>query len=76
MKPIMQGMAGKGAGDRMRMMQQLQNSGAMNDPTMKGMRVKKGTGKRISPKERAKLKKEREKMKRRSRRDRKGPDDN
>ena len=65
MKPMMQGMAGKGAGDRMKMMQQLQASGAMDDPTMKGMKVKKGTGKRLSPAERAKQKKDRDKMKRR-----------
>ncbi|MDF1844423.1 MAG: signal recognition particle protein [Rubripirellula sp.] len=68
MKPMMQGMAGKGVGDRMKMMQQLQSSGAMNDPTMKGMRVKKGTGKRLSASERAKQKKERDKMLRRSKR--------
>ncbi|MCG8650323.1 MAG: signal recognition particle protein, partial [Pirellulales bacterium] len=61
MKPLMQNMAGKGVGDRMKMMQQLQASGAMNDPTMKGLRVKKGTGKRLSSAERAKQKKQREK---------------
>ena len=54
MKPLMQGMAGKGVGDRMKMMQQLKSSGAMNDPTMKGLKIKKGTGKRLSPAERAK----------------------
>jgi len=68
MKPLMQGMAGKGVGDRMKMMQQLQSSGAMNDPTMKGMKVKKGTGKRLSPAERAKQKRERDKMMRRLKR--------
>ncbi|MDG2222758.1 MAG: signal recognition particle protein [Rubripirellula sp.] len=68
MKPMMQGMAGKGVGDRMKMMQQLQSSGAMNDPTMKGMRVKKGTGKRLNASERAKQKKERDKLMRRSKR--------
>ncbi len=68
MKPLMQGMAGKGAGDRMKMMQQLQASGAMNDPTMKGLKVKKGTGKRLSAAERAKQKKQREKMKRQQKR--------
>jgi signal recognition particle subunit SRP54 len=62
MKPMMQGMAGKGVGDRMKMMKQLQASGAMNDPTMQGMKVKKGTGKRLSSTERAKMKKERDKM--------------
>jgi signal recognition particle subunit SRP54 len=71
MKPLMQGMAGKGVGDRMKMMQQLQSSGAMDDPTMKGMRLKKGTGKRLSPAERAKQKKERQKMLRRVKRTKK-----
>jgi signal recognition particle subunit SRP54 len=64
MKPLMQGMAGSGVGDRMKMMQQLKASGAMNDPNMKGMKVKKGTGKRLSPAERARQKKERDKMQR------------
>lgn len=68
MKPLMQSMAGKGVGDRMSMMRQLQSSGAMNDPTMKGMKVSKGTGKRLSPAERAKQKKERDKLKRRMKR--------
>jgi signal recognition particle subunit SRP54 len=62
MKPMMQGMAGKGVGDRMKMMKQMQASGAMHDPTMQGMKVKKGTGKRLSSTERAKMKKERDKM--------------
>ncbi len=64
MKPLMQGMAGGGVGDRMKMMQQLKASGAMNDPTMRGLKVKKGTGKRLSPAERARQKKERDKMQR------------
>ncbi len=68
MKPLMQGMAGKGVGDRMKMMQQLQSSGAMNDPTLKGMKIKKGTGKRLSPSEKAKQKRERDKMLRRLKR--------
>ncbi len=68
MKPLMQGMAGKGVGDRMKMMQQLQSSGAMEDPTMRGLKVKKGTGKRLTPAQRAKQKKERDKMRRRLKR--------
>jgi signal recognition particle subunit SRP54 len=71
MKPLMQGMAGKGAGDRMKMMQQLQSSGAMNDPNMQGMKMKKGSGKRLSPSERAKQKREREKLVRKMKRNRK-----
>lgn len=68
MKPLMQTMAGKGVGDRMKMMQQMQASGAMNDPTLGGMKVKQGTGKRLSAAERAKQKKERDKLKRRMKR--------
>ena len=64
MKPIMQGMAGQGVGGRMQMMNQLKNSGMMNDPTMQGMKVKKGTGKRLTKKEKEKLKRERDKLRR------------
>lgn len=67
MKPIMQGMAGGGVADRARMMQQLQNS-MKNDPTMSGVKVKKSTGKRLSNRERAQLKKERDKFKRQMKR--------
>jgi signal recognition particle subunit SRP54 len=68
MKPMMQGMAGAGAGDRMKMMQELQTSGIMNDPSMRGIRTKKSTGKRLTNEERAKLKKERDKMARKRKR--------
>jgi signal recognition particle subunit SRP54 len=68
MKPLMQGMAGKGVGDRMKMMQQLQSSGLMEDPNMRGIKTKKSTGKRLTADERAKLKKERERMMRRMKR--------
>ena len=37
----------------------------MNDPTMSGMKVKKGAGKRLSPKVKEKLQKERQKQLRR-----------
>ena len=49
MKPLMQGMAGKGVGDRMKMMQQLQASGAMNDPTMQGHESQKGNRQAAQP---------------------------
>ena len=71
MKPMMQGMAGQGVGDRMKMMQQLQSSGALADPTMRGMKVKKTTGKRLSSSDRAKQKKQREKLKRQMKRNKK-----
>ena len=68
MKPLMQGMAGAGPGERMQMMQQLQSSGAMADPNFGGVKTKKSTGKRLSPAERVKQKKEREKAMRRMKR--------
>jgi signal recognition particle subunit SRP54 len=64
MKPMMQGMAGGSTTDRAKMMQQLQGAMASGDGSLDGMRVKKNTGKRLSNAERAKLKKQREKMKR------------
>ena len=68
MKPLMQGMAGSGVGERMKMMQQLQSGALMNDLTMRGMKVKKSTGKRLSPEEKAKLRKQREKELRQAKR--------
>jgi signal recognition particle subunit SRP54 len=67
LSPIMQAMAGRGMGDRMAALRDLQKSG-MLDPGSRGPRVKKGTGKRLSPKEKAKLKKQRERELRRKRR--------
>ncbi|MFP6676616.1 MAG: signal recognition particle protein [Pirellulaceae bacterium] len=68
MKPIMQMMSGKGMGGRMQAMKELTESG-MLDPSAGGApKVKKGTGKRISAKEKAKRRKEKEKAKRRNRR--------
>jgi len=67
MSPLMKAMAGKGVGDRMRALQELQQSG-MLDPGSKGPRIKKGTGKRLTSKERAKMKKQREKDMRRKKR--------
>jgi signal recognition particle subunit SRP54 len=71
MAPLMKAMAGKGMGDRMRALQELQQSG-MLDPGSKGPRVKQSTGKRLTAKERAKLKKQREKDLRRKKRMEKG----
>ncbi|MFW6169424.1 MAG: signal recognition particle protein, partial [Planctomycetota bacterium] len=67
MAPIMQTMAGKGPTGRMEAIRELQESG-MLDPGGKGPQTKKGTGRRLSPKEKAKLKKQREKERRRRRR--------
>jgi signal recognition particle subunit SRP54 len=67
MRPVMQSMAGKG--DRMKALQELQ--GAMMDPMGGGgiPRPKKGTGKRLTNKERAKLKMQRDKELRRMKRE-------
>jgi signal recognition particle subunit SRP54 len=77
MSQIMTSMAGKGMRERMKMMQQVQ-SGMMANPD--GLsKQKKGTGKRLTPKERAQLKKEREKEMRRRKREQKrgqGPEGN
>ena len=67
MAPMMKKMASGGIGDRMKMVQELQQSGMMN-PGAQLRREKVGTGKRLSPKERAELKKQREKELRRKKR--------
>ena len=67
MKPMMQGMAGQGVMDRMKAVREMQNSG-MLDPGGRGPRIKKETGKRLTPKERAKAKKAREKELRKKKR--------
>lgn len=65
---VMKQMAGMGIRDRMKMAKQMQGD-AMADPTgQMGGRKKLGTGKRLTPKEKAKLKKEREKERRRNKR--------
>jgi signal recognition particle subunit SRP54 len=68
MKPMMESMAGKGAGGRMQALQEMQKTG-MLDPGARVNKVKKGTGKRLSQKERAQLKKLREKEQRRKKRE-------
>ncbi len=73
MAPMMKAMAGKGMSGRMQAIQELQKSG-MLDPSNAGhmARMKKGTGKRLSTDERAKLRKQREKDLRRRKRGQKG----
>ncbi len=58
--PMMTAMAGKGAGDRMKMMKEVQSS-MMNNPSGGLARKKQGTGKRLSAKEKAKALKDRQK---------------
>ena len=60
MAAMMKSMAGKGIGERMKMMSELQQGGMMN-PGAKLGAAKKGTGKRLTPDEKRKLKKQREK---------------
>ena len=80
MKPMMTGMAGMGAGDRMQQMQDLQAK--MMDPSARGPKTKQSTGIRLTPKQRKKAQKEREKRLRQMKRDKKknkkkpNPEDN
>jgi signal recognition particle subunit SRP54 len=67
MKSIMTSMAGKGMGDRMKMVRELQR-GAMTNPSGQLTKTKQGTGKRLTAEERRKLKKQREKEMRRKKR--------
>lgn len=67
MAPVMKSMAGKGMRGRMQAIQDLQRSGLL-DPGSRGPRTKQSTGKRLTPKERAKIKKQREKDLRKRRR--------
>ena len=71
MASIMKSMAGKGMGDRMKMMREMQ-SGAMMDPTGRIAKQKLGTGKRLSKAEKAKAKKMRERELRKRKRALKG----
>ncbi|MFO0821243.1 MAG: signal recognition particle protein [Pirellulales bacterium] len=68
MAPIMQGMAGEGLMGRMKKIRELQAGGLFN-PGAQLMREKKGTGKRLSTKEKADLRKQREKELRRKKRE-------
>ena len=67
MASVMKQMAGKGMRDRMKMVRELQQN-AMSDPGGRLARQKKGSGKRLSSKDKARLKKEREKELRRKKR--------
>ena len=61
MKPMLTGMAGaNGNKGRMEMMRELQQT--MMDPSRTGPKTKKSTGRRLTAKERAKMKKQRDKL--------------
>jgi signal recognition particle subunit SRP54 len=68
LKPMITGMAGKGMMDRMKMVNELKDSGMLN-PGAKMLKQKIGTGKRLSSQEKAKLKKQRERELRRKKRE-------
>jgi signal recognition particle subunit SRP54 len=68
MADMMKKLSGMGIRDRMKAMQQLGSSGMLN-PGAKLLKQKKGTGKRLTSEERAKLKKLREREARRKKRD-------
>ena len=68
MADVMKRMSGLGLRGRMQAMKEL-TEGGMLDPGAKFSRKKKSTGKRLTPKERQKLRKQREKELRRKRRE-------
>jgi signal recognition particle subunit SRP54 len=70
MADLMKQMSGMDMRGRMKKMREL-TSGGMLDPSGKLNKQKKSTGKRLSPKEKAKLKKQREKEARKRRREKK-----
>jgi signal recognition particle subunit SRP54 len=71
MASMMKEMSGLGMRDRMKKMQQLQQGGFL-DPGSRLARAKVGTGKRLTPDEKRKLKKQREKELRKKKRDVRG----
>ena len=71
MSTMMTSMAGKGMRERMKMVREMQSS--LTNPNAAGLGKKKQhTGKRLSPAEKAKLKKDREKELRKRKRDQRG----
>ena len=73
MKPMLTGMAGKNPNDRMRELQNLQQT--MLDPSRKLKKTKQSTGKRLTTAEKKKLAKERERLLRQKRRKKDDQDD-
>ena len=65
---MMTTMAGKGMGERMKMVRELQR-GAMSNPAGQLAKAKVGTGKRLTAEEKRKIKKQREKEMRRKNRE-------
>lgn len=76
MAPLMKSMTEKGMAGRMQAIQQLKQMGALSPGGPMLPKDKKGTGKRLSPKEKAKLRKQREKdLRKRRRAQREGDSD-
>lgn len=67
MAAMMKQMAGKGLRDRMKMVREIQNS-ALANPGGRLAKTKMGTGKRLTPRERARIKKDRAREQRRKKR--------
>ena len=67
MKPMMEGMAGKGMKDRLKAVREMQD-GAMANPYGAGQKQKKSTGTRLTASDKKKNRKDREKMLRNTRR--------
>ena len=67
MAAVMKQMAGKGLRDRMKMVREIQNS-ALANPGSRLSKQRLGTGKRLTPKERARMKKNRAREQRRKKR--------
>jgi len=68
MKPMMKAMSGKGMGGRMQQMRELQDSGMFDPGGGAAPKMKQGTGRKLSPKEKARRQKDKAKQKRRNRR--------
>ncbi len=70
MKPMLTGLAGKSRRESMEMVEEMKQM--MLDPTKRGPKTKKSTGKRLSPKERKRAQKDREKRLRQLKREKRG----
>jgi signal recognition particle subunit SRP54 len=68
----MKSMAGQGIGGRLQAIRELQQSGMLDPGSTRLPRTKGSTGKTLTPKERMRLKKQREKEQRRKRRTERG----
>ena len=70
MKKLMESMSGKGFSSRMQAIREFQEAGGL-DPGGRGVAIKKGTGKRLTNQEKARLREQRERDMRRRKREEK-----